>query len=518
MILTLAKRQFLLNIYSFRFIISLILCVVLFSASAVILSDDYSERLSQYNNDVISHKNELNDIYTYARLSMTIDRPPSPLSVFCQGSDKNMGTSVTVGFDRAPTIGEEAGTRNPLLVVFPQLDLASIIQMILSLLIILFSYNAVSGERENGTLRLIFSNGVSRHSFLLGNIIGGMASLLIPLFIGIISAVIILQFNPSLQFNFEDALIIGAIIVISIIYLSVFYALGLFLSSKLKRSAAALILLLFIWVIFLIIIPNSSVELAKLFQKVPDKSEIDNQASALRSEWQREMSQYVKQNPRPHHDYTLIRGRSVQQGDLPYAYMLWYAPREVAEWLYHGSIFGHNLRMEYEDRIWQLYQQYQNTLLSQVRLAKYISMLSPSWAFYNSITHFAATNEKIYVDFLDQAQIYRSELISYMKDKDGLSTYKLFSRKPPNEFLPYNELLRIKRSQGESAIEQIIGPGGGWGSVDPLDLSDIPVFSYNTPRLRDSLLGAFPSIGILLFLNILFFVIAWVSFLRTDIR
>jgi len=516
MILKLARHQFLTNIYTFRFLISFVLCETLFAASAWILTEDYAARVSQYNTDVQNHEQEKEEIYTYSRLRIGIDRPPEKLSILCQGSDKQLGTSVTVGFDVAPTITEESGTRNPLLVVFPQVDLTTVIQVILSLLVLLFAYNAISGERERGTLRLVLSNSVSRHAVLLGNIIGGLSSLLLPLFLGFLTAVIIFLISSSVQLNAADVMKIVSIFILSSLYLSMFYALGIFLSGRIKRSATVLIILLFIWVVFVVIVPNTSVYLGKMIADVPDKSEIDNQALSLRREWMRDMYNYIESHPRPEHDWSLIRGRYVMQGDLPYAYMLWYAPREVAQWMHDGSIFGHNLRMEYEDRILQVYRNFQNAMSGQLSAARLFSRASPSWIFYNAVSTIAGTNEETYLQFLDQAQTYRNELIAYTKDKGGLSTYRLFMHRPPEEFLTHSELVNIRDTRGEQALEDIFGPG--WDAVEPLNLDDMPQFTFNHVPFSKRFRQALPDIGILIFLNILFFSLAWVSFQKADVR
>ena len=205
-------------------------------------------------------------------------------------------------------------------------------------------------------------------------------------------------------------------------------------------------------------------------------------------------------------------------GDLPYAYQLLYAPREIMQWEYDGSIYGHNLRMEYEDRIWQLYKNYQVKLEKQAGIARMLSLFSPSWIFYHACASIAATSEANYLRFLDQAEDYRRELINYMKGKEGLSSYLLFTRKPIDSFLTHQELTKIRQSQRQQAIENIIGPGNGWNHTEPLDLNDLPAFHFKVPGIRNALTLALPEILLLIFLNLILFSSAWVAFMRADVR
>lgn len=518
MIFIIAKRQFLSNIFTFRFTISLIVCIILFTASALILNWDYKSRITHFRSQEQESLQNLANIRTYARFNVTINRPPSPLSTISEGADKRTGSSTIVGFDRAPTIVEEAGTDNPLLSIFPSFDIITIIQIIMSLLTLLFAYNAISGERENGTLRLILSNPVPRHSVIIGNLIGGISSLILPLMIGLIIALIITVNNPFIDLSLTDFLRIFVIFILGILYLSVFYTLGIMFSSRIRRSATVLIILLFIWVIFVIIIPPKAIYIAKQITQVSDKTVVDDRAKALRDEWRREIYKYAEIHPRPFYDGDLIRGRSVMSGGIPYAYRLWYAPREYVQWMLDGSIYGHNLRMEYEERIYNLYKDYQAQLKKQVTTASIISMLSPSWIFTRASSSISGTGEENYLRFLDQAQTYRQEIIEYMKSKEALSSYKLITRKPVETFLTRDELIKIRDTQGMTELENIIGSGNVWTNAKRLDFSDMPKFIFKQQSLSDSIISAIIEIFILIFLNILFFSLAWIGFLRADVR
>ena len=52
------------------------------------------------------------------------------------------------------------------------LDLEFIVLIVLSLFAILFTYDAISGEKERGTLRLSFAGPVARHTYMTGKLLG----------------------------------------------------------------------------------------------------------------------------------------------------------------------------------------------------------------------------------------------------------------------------------------------------------------------------------------------------------
>src|SRR5207247_2348188 len=64
--------------------------------------------------------------------------------------------------------------------------------IVLSLFAILFAYDAVSGEKERGTLRLTFASAVPRDSYILGKLIGVFIALIIPLLLPMLAGCLLL--------------------------------------------------------------------------------------------------------------------------------------------------------------------------------------------------------------------------------------------------------------------------------------------------------------------------------------
>ena len=89
-----------------------------------------------------------------------------------------MGNSARVSVGEVPEIKSAITSKNPLLSVFPVLDIALTFKLVISVLAILVIYDTMSGEREDGTLRLIMSNSIPRYQVLFGKFMGGMITLL----------------------------------------------------------------------------------------------------------------------------------------------------------------------------------------------------------------------------------------------------------------------------------------------------------------------------------------------------
>ncbi|MDH5406376.1 MAG: hypothetical protein OEX80_07540, partial [Candidatus Aminicenantes bacterium] len=71
-----AKKEFLLNLLSFRFATGFILCVILIPLSVHISIKHYEERRSIYSSEREECAEQMRRLYTYSYIRPTILRPP----------------------------------------------------------------------------------------------------------------------------------------------------------------------------------------------------------------------------------------------------------------------------------------------------------------------------------------------------------------------------------------------------------------------------------------------------------
>jgi ABC-2 type transport system permease protein len=96
-------------------------------------------------------------------------------------------------------MGEGRSQHHRYVAGFASIDYAFIVRIILSLLVIFLSYNTVAGEKTMGTLRLVCTNRMPKHSVLLGKFIGGLIVILLTLVVATLCMLLILIFNPSVS-------------------------------------------------------------------------------------------------------------------------------------------------------------------------------------------------------------------------------------------------------------------------------------------------------------------------------
>lgn len=464
---TIIKRELLDHIKSIQFIVLLAVGILLFAANGVVFIQHYA----QVNSDYRLHVSEAEQSPSTAFIALY--RSPSPWLFMAEGGEK----SSPAGYYLSPKQTLSAmpfGPRNFRLPEIPELDWAFIIKVVFSLYVILLGFEAVSGEKERGTLRLVLSNPVGRIKLLTAKYIAILASAAIPMLVGlIVSLIIIGVFVPSV-ISIQGLLRTFAIFLISLVYLSLFIFLSLLFSSLILRSSLALLALLSFWIIVAFIIPNTSSLIAESISKVPDEY---NMAKLVGPTLQKGVSDKIKQ----------IQDR-VQKGEIK-------TEKGVIDEA--KLIFN-----EGQDSIRKLYADYDNAMKQRASLARDISRISPVALFQYSLESLAGTGPGADDRFLQDAQKYSKVFDAYILKKVGevVGTSPFF-------FTAYVSL------NGKQIPVQSPFPQEFQG-----DRSDFPRFSES----KSGLLGGFASglwnfAGLLIW-NIILAVLAFSSFVRADVR
>ncbi len=252
----LIRRELLDNLMTFRFAAVLLITLLLVVANTAVLIQDYEQRLESYNGAVRMHDAQLRKAKTYSTMYLFVDRPPNPLSIFNVGLDKRLGNLSGIWHGFVPTLWDAQmhGTDNPFIAFFSAMDIVFVFEVILSLMGLIFAYDAIAGERERGTLRLVLAQPVRRGQILLAKYISAMICLLVPLILSLLCALLLL--TRSIPLSTADFLRIAGIVLTSFAYLSLFYLIGLLISATTRRTSTALMIAMFVWGFLILVYPN----------------------------------------------------------------------------------------------------------------------------------------------------------------------------------------------------------------------------------------------------------------------
>ena len=175
-----AQKEFLLNVRSSRFVVGLLLCLVIVLFTMIVSVSDYQIQKEVCEAEARQAGEEMRSCLVWSKVSPKLVREPEPLSLLSRGITNNVGYIVSIDLWEIPFLPLQFNwaQNSPFMKVFPPFDFSAVLSVMISLLALVFSYDAVTREREEGTLRFIFSSSVSRYSFLLGKWLGVVLTVL----------------------------------------------------------------------------------------------------------------------------------------------------------------------------------------------------------------------------------------------------------------------------------------------------------------------------------------------------
>jgi ABC-type transport system involved in multi-copper enzyme maturation permease subunit len=263
MIWKIAKKEFLLNLMSYKFSIVTILSTILILVSIFVMYRDYC--LAMENYEILRMKSE----------DPIVVIPPTPLGIFAKGLDENLCRSYGSGLGGQISVSSKQQSVNNLFKLFTAPDLLYVIKVILSLCATLFAFDIVSGEKEIGTLRQSLSNSLKRPILIFGKWIGGFTSFILPFIMAVLLGTIFVTLSPMVDMNPYNLLKLGLFLLSSVIYLAVFFSLGLLISCLTHRSSTSLVISLFVWAILVFLVPNLGNILARQLVRIPTVQQLE---------------------------------------------------------------------------------------------------------------------------------------------------------------------------------------------------------------------------------------------------
>ncbi|MCE5251681.1 ABC transporter permease subunit [bacterium] len=366
---TIIAREIQEHLKSSKFQLGFLITIALISISTSINISDYMQR----NQDYLTARAEPID-----RFYVSVYKPPQVLSILAQGKDRKLGNkeemSITRIADRTTGYMGSESQHKRYMSGFTAVDFAFVVRVVLSLMVIFLAYTSISEEKFSRTLSLVLSNPVPRDTLLLGKCLGGMCIITVSFIAAIIVAVLMMISQPSVVLGTSDIVRIIGMAGVSVLYLSVFYTMGLLVSILVNRPAIALMVLLQVWAFLIIIYPAISVIAAQDMYKIfPDKL---NQRKA--SAFQQYEEEY-KRKTDPFQEAFAKGGRPTREQSA-------------------RNVEGNALRTE---AYYRVDREFAREMAGQTRLAENLSVLSPAVLYDQVMTRYARTGMTDYERFFE---------------------------------------------------------------------------------------------------------------------
>ncbi len=385
-----------------------------------------------------------------AHYGYLVFREKYPLGFFDPGIHKYLGNVVFLEAHQQNTINSSEASYSSGLLRFGYISAAMILQVLAPLLLFFWGFNLVSHDRENGTLKIIFTQGVGWRSILWGKTLG-LYTLAMMIFLpAMVFSLLLALVHDSAIITTEWMSRFGLLVVTYSLFFLIVATLAVYISAKSKSSRGALITLLGIWLIFNLVLPKIATVYGQSSHPAPSKIAFDTEVEA---ELLKQGDSHNPDDPHYQHlkDSILAAYRVKSTKELPFNYS--------------GFVMkeGEKLSTQaYNKRYDQLLQVYQK----QNNVFRLVSLINPMVAIKQVSMALAGSDYATYDNFREQAEGYRYQLAQTMNDLQ----------------IKYISNVRGKRIQGKPDI------------LSKTHWSQFPDFNYRFLSFSKSLAGEFFSL------------------------
>ena len=401
MIWHIAKYELYDNLNSLRFALAMLLLLALMITNAILHLQDHPVQMQKYSDSITASQKALTsrtDLYDLAQGGPgMLYKRPSVLRFCADGGDTFLPAVVDAGGYgwaienslkgfwrlRYPTVTPHLKNIRPDVI---KVDWSFIVGYVLSLVALMFSYDSISGEREQGSLRLMLANPIPRYTIMLGKFLGAFISINIPFTLAVLVNLLMISTSSDVHLDAEAWRRLGIIYFIAILYMCLFLALGILVSARVHRSAVSLIILLLIWIILVVFMPNTLSSLGSGFLSTMSFDEYWERKEQLYDELEKEYNARLQGTPKS-------------------------SPKRI------------QLASEYvtKDAKYQehLVQEYLNQQIVQVRNIRSFIQISPVAILHHLFESFSGTGFERHEHFLGNVTRYARQYRQFVRDTDN---------------------------------------------------------------------------------------------------
>ena len=440
MLITLIQKEVMHHILSVRFVALLVMCLLLVPLTLSTNYRNYRQSLVDYQEAVkLANIEE-----TTVNLKMSMEPEleisklflkPTPLSVFANGLADTLPSYL--GMTRNGITQGAPALVSSLSNLLGHLDFLFVVGTVFSLLALLFTFDAVAGEREAGTLRITLANALPRDLFLWSKLIGGYIVFVVPFLVSLLFGLLMLVWQGFPLGEPEIFPRVLSLTGISLLYIGVFFAIGTVISTYLDNSKTALIVAFTVWVFAVLITPRVGFLAAKLIAPARTSQSVYMEKTAMQDDFNaiidKEKWKLISEIP-PNEDGAIVVSGENQ--------------KKVDE---RVKLLEEEYRLKFQDHANKLDRDYKRETERQEQLGETLSRITPTSSLIYLATNLTQTGKGTRSTYFQTGDRYYdmlhtdmfSKIIDHITGRSWTSADIVkITQPPPLETITLGETLR----------------------------------------------------------------------------
>ena len=400
MLLTLIQKEMMHHVLSVRFVALLLMCILLIPLTLSINYQSYRQNLVDYQEAVKLANIEEKTVNPKMPLEPEIEvskliLKPTPLSIFAKGLGDSLPSYL--GMTRnGITQGPPATFSAPLSQLLGHLDFLFVVGTVFSLLALLFTFDAVAGEREAGTIRITLANSLPRDLLLWSKLIGGYLVFVVPFLVSFLFGLLLLVWQGFPLGESDISSRVLSLTLVSLLYIGVFFAIGTVISTYLDSAKTALIIAFTVWVFAVLITPRIGFLAAKVIAPTRTSQSVYMEKTAMRDNFDAELSEIKKkivmETPADERGMRVIAGEVANKIDE------------------RMKPFEAEYRQKFQDHANKLDRDYKREVERQEQVGETLSRITPTSSLIYLATNLTQMGKRKRRNYFQAGERYYNEL------------------------------------------------------------------------------------------------------------
>ncbi|UII26778.1 DUF3526 domain-containing protein [Fulvivirga maritima] len=399
--LLIIAKQFCLGVFKsktiYLLILTLLVLLVIAARSGVDYYDQNHYRIDHqqmaresWENNPDKHPHRMAHFGTFAF------RLKHPLSIFDFGVESFTGNAVFLEAHKQNVVNFSEASFSTGLLRFGELSMAMVLQTLLPLVIFFIGYSAIVADRENGTLKILLTQGAKWEEILFGRALG-LASIALVFWLPFLITICLIFFTEE-HVAHDDWVRLGVITITYTIFCFILSFITIYISLKSASSKNALVKLLGLWLLMVILVPKTSQAIGAYVYATPSKLE-------FRAAIEQDVLKFGDSHDPNDPHFSALKDSVLKANHVKTV--------EELPFNYGGFVMGQGEKISAD-----IYSKHHKSLLNQYRrqnqLTQWFSIINPFLALKNLSMSLSGTDFESYVHFQQQAEDYRYQLAQKM--------------------------------------------------------------------------------------------------------
>lgn len=405
-VLILFARQVYMNAFKNKAVLMLlgiivILLVYAAYSGAAVYRQQTQSRLA-YQQQVRHNWEKMPDKHPHrmAHYGYIVFRPKHVLSFFDPGMESYTGNAVFLEAHRQNSTNfSEAGFSTGML-RFGEISMAMVLQVLMPLVIFFIGFGAIAADRENGTLKILLSQGISWREMLTGKALGLMGIALSVLLVVVIILLTGCLMVGGNQFSAGNLVRICWLALSYAVYYGIVCMITVIISAVCRTARLALVSLTGIWLLGAVILPRTTQVAGSFLYAAPSRIEFE---TAIEKDLIKKGDSHDPNDPyyKALRDSILkvYKADSVQQLPFNYSGFQMKQGERISATIYNQHLLS----------LLKIYEQQNN-------VSRLSAFINPFAALRNISMAISGTDFDAYTRFQSQAEDYRYRLAQHMND------------------------------------------------------------------------------------------------------